>query len=216
MVTIEEKISLFSKILQQEMKNHVADEMISVDKEYEVKKYQQHEDVQKKTKEILDKAKKEAIKKQMQIESKGKIWAQKKKRDSKEKIFKKLLQSVEQRVIEFTKSKEYTTYLENQIKVAMSLFMDQQEVVMKVTPYDLEKYKDFITTQFVEAGMSQEKITFQSDANLLGGFVLEKADYTRADLSLANKVQEYKEWMFGKLTKALEQTKEVGAGETIE
>lgn len=195
MVTIEQKLSLFSKLLQQDIKNDINEKVLEIEKEYEEKVKEHKLSTDKKTNDIVEKARKKAEIKQIELISKSKMQAKKDVMFAKEKYISLFIQHLSERVIKYTQTEEYKDYLENLVKDCKEIVKEDEAFILYLTQKDSESYGDLLKELFEQNGVKKEAMQIEvKDNTMLGGFILKGATKNiRLDLSLESLMEEQKE-----------------------
>ena len=200
MITIEEKLNVFSKLVC-EGERHKANEQIE--------KKQKHND------EIIKKHYENSIKKAEEIEQKRNFKANNKKKEIiarasmevKKKIFRKksellnrLEKEVEDKAIEFVKTNEYELFLLNKLSKILLTIKEKENNSIYLTKKDLDRYEDKIIEKLDSLGNQKNKVILgKLDDNKIGGLVLINHDKNvRIDLSIKTILEESKD-LIGKI-----------------
>ena len=195
MVTIEQKLTLFSKLLNQDIREEMDEKFAQLQKEYEklmVKsKYQTDEEA----KAIVDDAKKRAEIKKTEIISRSKLHAKKQMMQVKDQIVAKFLKALEGKVADFTASDNYRTYLEEVIQSLDELKNCENPLLIYVTEQDYQKHQDLIKQELIKLGIKENQIQFEITSQpILGGLIIVDEKYNISiDGSISNRIEEAKE-----------------------
>ena len=115
MVTIEQKLSLFSKLLQQDIKTEIGEKIEAMEKEYEVIMAEQKRKVDKDADDIIEHARKKAEIKRLELISKAKMKTKKESMIAKEKYIGVFIEHLKVRIMAFKETSSYKEYLERMI-----------------------------------------------------------------------------------------------------
>lgn len=205
MVTVEQKLTLFSKLINQDIKKEMDEKFTQLEKEYEKRIAESKFSVDQEATEIVDQARKRAEIKKVECISRGRLSSKKEMMQVKEEIIEQFIEALQERVVQFTKSPGYLTYLENTIGCLEELKNYEHDLMIHLTKQDYESNQKFIKAQFVKLGLEEEKLTFEvSPMPLLGGFVIVDPKYsTRIDMSMIETIEEAKERIIDKISKAI-------------
>jgi len=116
MVTIEQKLSMFTKLMQRSMNEGFTSEMAVLKKDYEKKLLENKVSVDKEVDIIIRKAQKKAEIEKSEILSKSDIIIKKEYMSAKEALFSTMLLHLKDKIDQFVQSKEYEGYLLSLIK----------------------------------------------------------------------------------------------------
>lgn len=201
MVTIEQKLELFRKLLNQSMYLKVEEELSKLEKEFQMKVQQTEETIDIAAQEIVDRAKKKAESRHAENTGKSQITMKKEIMSIKEKYLDVFMNNFKGRLEEFIESKEYKTFLyKNILKLNNELNdCDKLDLNIYLSTKDFNKYRDFIKTELAKNhGVSF--ITF----DIMGGFIAEvPSKGIKYDLSIDTILEDNKAYIMQTLFEAL-------------
>lgn len=201
MVTIEQKLELFRKLLNQSMYLKVEEELSKLEKEFQMKVQQTEETIDIAAQEIVDRAKKKAESRHAENTGKSQITMKKEIMSIKEKYLDVFMNNFKGRLEEFIESKEYKTFLyKNILKLNNELNdYDKLDLNIYLSTKDFNKYRDFIKTELAKNhGVSF--ITF----DIMGGFIAEvPSKGIKYDLSIDTILEDNKAYIMQTLFEAL-------------
>jgi len=174
MVTIEQKLLLFNKLLKQSMNEKFQVDLKELDNQFAIKLKKNKEEVDREAKEIEDKARKKAEAKKVESESKSKILFKKQIISMKEKYYEAFIIDFKKKLVEFTLSKEYESFLLETLKNSYREIEDYNnyELLIYATQNDIDKYSDVLKQEILR-DKSFNKIVFKPNNNILGGLIIE-------------------------------------------
>nr|WP_302596015.1 V-type ATP synthase subunit E [uncultured Cellulosilyticum sp.] len=213
MVTIEQKLTLFSKLLNQELKEEVDKKSLELEKEYEGKIAESKYKIDKKAADIIDDARKRAETKKIELISKGKMSSKKETMLTKEKVVVRFMEALIERTRKFTDKPTYENYLVKTIKELDELKTYKNPLIVYMTAKDLERYQSLVKSSLVELGLKPEQVQLEAAANdMIGGLIITDPILNmKVDLSMRSIIEESKERIVELVTLALGE-----AGEGIE
>lgn len=213
MVTIEQKLALFSKLLQQDIKDDMTEKFLAIEKEYEELVKQRKNETDKQAIQIIEKARHKAKIKQTELISKAKIEAKKEGMLAKEKYISLFMKALKEKILDFTNGASYQNYLIDLVKQCDGIRPQESSFNLYLSAKDKARYAKTLKEAFEKRGIKQEQLQIiETSDNLLGGFVLKEANKnTRMDFSIAALLEEHQEQITALVLKAIE-----GAGETDE
>lgn len=211
MVTIEQKLSSFSKLLQQDIANTAKEQLRKLEEEYIEKIAISKEHADKEAQEIIDKATRKAELKKTEIISKSKI---SNKRDSmlaKEKCIERFIENLATRIDHFLSTKDYKDYLGRLISKCEELKDYPNEIAIYTTQKDHDFYLPYIKEQLINLGIDEKNIEFKvNDNSMIGGLIVEDVlDKVRIDLSIASYFEESKAFIIESVFEAIREAGEV-------
>ncbi|MDD4781672.1 MAG: V-type ATP synthase subunit E [Tissierellia bacterium] len=203
MVTIEQKLLLFSKLLNQSMNQSFEEELKELEKQYKEKLQKTKEEVDLEANKIVEKENKNFELKKNQIISKSKIKLKRETMLLKEKYYNQFLNSLKVKLNFFVNSKEYKNYLANNLKkLDNELFNNYSNLVIYLTKIDYDKYSEFIKENIEEK--FNVTCIFNCLDTLIGGLIIENTEKNyRVDLSIDSILEENKLYIMQELFNAL-------------
>lgn len=210
MVTIEEKLSLFSKLLQQDIAHTAQEELRKLEEEYLEKMAIAKEHADKEAQEIIDKALRKAELKKVEILSKSKISTKRDTMLAKERCIERFIEQLAIRINDFLTTKEYKDYLGRIISKSEELKNYSNPIVVYTTQKDHDLYLQYIKEQLVDLGIDESNITFDiKDNSMIGGLIIEDiSDKVRIDLSIATYFEESKTFIIESVFEAIREAGE--------
>lgn len=184
MITIEEKLNLFTRIIYDKVEKQNADAISKFNQECGSLIQQKTEEFTKQAELIEKQIEKETEKEKLQILSKARIEGKKLVVDKKDEIVEDAVKSVLERAKDFTETEQYGEMLLQDIKSALMEMMDSTTINMYITEKDSNRYNDKIKEIFNSRDL---KIT--CDDSLIGGFVLIDTEKNiKIDMSFTDRV----------------------------
>lgn len=207
MVTIEQKLSLFSKLVQQDIKNEINGKMSLIEEEYNQKQKEHNEAVDKEAKLMVDKAIKKAEIKRTELVSKAKMLAKKQIMSTKEQCVNQCIQRLKERTLEFVKSDSYESYLMSITESLKEVSNTQSQAIIYVTENDCAKYQGKILDKLEVLGMDKNNVQIKAYNNaIIGGIILEITEESiRMDLSIATLIEDHRALIVEQVFEAIEQ-----------
>ncbi|KAJ49321.1 hypothetical protein CTM_23704, partial [Clostridium tetanomorphum DSM 665] len=183
MVTIEDKLKLFSKIVFDKIDEELKSEFVAFQSEKEEILRNEEDKVNKEREREINAIKKKAEVKKREIISKAKIEKQKDILKLKENMIDSLLEELIMKLKEYTQCEDYKKYLYKEINLALTQFKNDQ-FILYLNKQDYEKYKEEIKCKILNSNVSIE----ETKEDVIGGFILQDKDMKyRIDNTLLNK-----------------------------
>ena len=211
MVTIEQKLTLFSKLLNQEIKEEVDKKFSELEKEYEKRIAENKFAIDKESSEIIEQARRRAEIKKVELLSRGKLASKKERMMMKEQLITHFMTALEEKIKVFTGTNEYKTYLNQIIQVLKSLKNCENDLVIYLTKSDYKYNKEFIKEALAGIGLKVDKLSFEvSEEDILGGLVIKDLIFsTRIDESIRGLLEEEKSQIIERISLAIGEVGEV-------
>ena len=201
MVTIEQKLVLFSKLLNQSMNLKYEEELNRLEKDFQLKIQKAKEKVDKLAQETEDRAAKKAELRYAESSSKSKIAMKRDIMSVKEKYFDMFMNSLRIKLRDFVQSKEYKTYLyKNILKLNNELKeYDKSDLIICLSTKDLNEYGDYIKSEISR----HHEVTLKT-VDITGGFVaLVPSKNIKFDFSIDSVLEDNKTFIMQTLLEAL-------------
>ena len=205
MITIEDKIKLFYKLLNQSMDTKLAEDLKELETSYGSKLNTEISDIDKEAKEIEEKAVKRAEIKCAESISKSKVIIKKDIMALKEKYYYIFMDKFNKIIEEFVNSKEYETYLSSIISKLSDSIKNYEncDLVIYVTKRDKEQYSNFIKSEINKKYFV--KVLFKTTEDILGGLIAEPVgNNVKIDMSIDAVLEENKTYIMQTIFEALE------------
>ncbi|WP_313346224.1 V-type ATP synthase subunit E [Sedimentibacter sp.] len=205
MITIEEKIKLFYKLLNQSMDIHLAEDLKDIEDNYKYKIQRLQSVVDKEAKEIEEKAIQKAETRRAEGLSKSKVIIKKDIMALKEKYYVIFMDKFNEKLVEFVQSKEYKSYLSNIISKIVTEIKSFKncDLLIYLSKNDMDKYGDF-----VKAEINKEfdfNISFKPNPDIIGGLIAEiKEKNIKIDSSIDAVVEDNKTYIMQTIFETLE------------
>lgn len=197
MITIEEKLNLFSKHVFEDIKETQEEKLRKIEKhnKEQMEKHkkriekEKQEYAEEKIKRIKEKNDKKISRKKGQI-----------KRDimlRRNELFNEFINEIKNKVIEFTNSDEYKNYLKNSLDKGLGQLDNKNNIQVKISQKDVH-YKEYIKEFANKNGFENVSIV-EIEEEIIGGVILvDKKENIILDISLSEKFDENREYI-GKL-----------------
>jgi len=208
MVTIEQKLLLFSKLLNQSMDKKYNEDLKKLDTEYESLLNKNKEATDSEALEIEEKAKKQAEMLKTEQISKTKVLVKKEIMNVKEHYFKIFMDNLKNKLIDFTETENYKSYLEKIISklnlelIKLNKYYTDLKIYLNLDDYN--KYNEFIK-QEIDKEIKNKNITFKILNDVMGGIIAEIPEHNiRFNLTLDAVLEESESYIMQTLFEALE------------
>lgn len=202
MITIEQKLLLFSKLINQSMEKSFKEELKELEKQYSEKINKSIAEIDAAAKSIEERAKIKTEMKKKESLSKSKVIIKREILILKEKYYYIFMEELKDRLSEFVKSKEYKEYFLSLIK-NINTSNENCRLEIYLTESDRKKYSALIKKE-----LNRNKdidIEFKNSYNIIGGFiVVDKNNNTKIDLSFDSVLEDNKTYIMKTIFDALE------------
>ncbi|WP_069997119.1 V-type ATP synthase subunit E [Cellulosilyticum sp. I15G10I2] len=205
MVTIEQKLTLFSKLLHQDIKEEVENKLAELDKEYKRRIIRNKDKVDKEANMIIENAKKRAELKKIEIISKSKISAKREVLLTKEKYINMFIGHFEAKIKSFTQTEAYKNFLKGYLMQFKEIKDYKHDLVVYMTEWDYAHHKDYIKEILINLELDAQKLSFEiiNDTILGGVIIVDPVFNMRIDASIAALLQDSKNYIIESLFTAI-------------
>ncbi len=184
LVTLEQKLALFSKLMQQDISDNLQEGRAKIESDYRKRRALQEQQSKEKAKRYVDDHKKIIDTKIAQYKAKAKLESKKEIMQVKEDCIHVIDELLKDRINEYTDTAEYQTWIIESVKSLKEYF--DQEVVIYLSPKDLKNQKEAIINELEAEGANTKFVAFDlNDKIVLGGLIVKiEASNMQIDLSL--------------------------------
>lgn len=205
MVTIEQKLTLFSKLLNQDIKEEMDEKFAQLDKEYEKRIAESKFEADKAATQIVEQARKRAEIKMAEYISKGKLARKKELMQLKEEMIVSFMNALYVRVGNFIETDAYLTYLKELIGQLKELKQHEHPIEVYITQRDYQENLEFIKGELLKLNIEPSKLSFKvATTPILGGFmIIDPTFNTRMDQSILATIEEAKEQIIEKISRTI-------------
>lgn len=208
MVTIKQKLSVFSKLLHQSMEIEYDTQMKKLDDEYKKKIEKSRNETDIKVNKILNKAKTKSDTQLAENNSRSSISLKKESVSVKEKYYNVFMQEIHKSIQEFIKSDKYKKYLSSVIDLIFKENKFSNNLVIYMTNSDAEKYRSIVKDKITDINKNF-RLQFKKDNDMIGGIIVEDIDGNyRINMSIQSILEENEPYIINLLYKELDKVGE--------
>lgn len=208
MVTIKQKLSVFSKLLHQSMEIEYDTQMKKLDDEYKKKIEKSRNETDIKVNKILNKAKTKSDTQLAENNSRSSISLKKESVSVKEKYYNVFMQEIHKSIQEFIKSDKYKKYLSSVIDLIFKENKFSNNLVIYMTNSDTEKYRSIVKDKITDINKNF-RLQFKKDNDMIGGIIVEDIDGNyRINMSIQSILEENEPYIINLLYKELDKVGE--------
>ena len=173
--SIEDKISLFTKVIIERIENDFQQKRKKLVKYYESRKATIIKDNEKRKKEAIASVTRDAItkKRQMILSSRSAIHLEVLKK--RQEFIKKIIEGVKKKAITFTGKAEYIEFLKEAIKQVLSRFSGNQFVNFSFSSDDIKNNQKVILST-IKSFRDEDTYKIEADNSLMGGVFVKRGD----------------------------------------
>ncbi len=204
MVTIEQKLSMFSKLLHRTMNEKFTEEMEKLRSEYAVKLQKNRDEAGREAQEIQKRSAKRAEAEKTEILSRVRINIKKDQMAVKERFFDTMMGHLSDRIGSFVRSEEYRGYLAAMAGKLAEAVQSKDSLAIYMTAEDMKKYGEWLKKEL--HGIPPEKLTLvAANDSIIGGFIaVDRESDIRMDFSIKTLLEDNRSYMMQTLFQALE------------
>ena len=190
MVTVEEKLKLFSKIVFDKVEKKNKTELSEYVNKHENLINEKTGEFEKQANAMLEKGINEIDREKVLIISKAKMNEKKLILKTKNNLLNELLISLEEQLKSFVDTDKYEELFIAEINKTSSVLKDSSEIIIELTGRDIDKFKDEIKKAF-----KNSTVNLKENDDLIGGFyAIDVKNDVKVDFSLMNKIDMSREY----------------------
>lgn len=200
MVTIEQKLLLFSKLINHSMEKDFKDELKELEKQYSLRFDSSIAEIDAAAQSIEERAKKKAEMRRTESLSKQAVNIKREILLRKEKCYYIFMEKLKSRLAEFVNTEEYKKYLLGLIK-NINTTDEYCDCVIYLTEADNKRYSGLINEELKKNNIN---IEFKNSCNIIGGLiVIDKNKNTKMDFSIDSVLEDNKTYIMQTIFDAL-------------
>ncbi len=204
MVTVDEKLALFTKVLEQCNNDKMQQEIYAMEKHYQEKLQDVRQAVAIEARAIIANHVKDAERACLATQSKARQAAKKNHTWIKEKYVEQFMAALTKKFEAFRDTEAYGVYMKRLLE-KMPAPPANHPIHIVLTPSDYKAWGHSVEAVLSERGFTSEQfIIAQGEASRLGGFIwLDPIAAIRIDCSVQTRFATHKEWIAGVIFHAL-------------
>lgn len=184
MITVEEKLKLFSKIVFEKVEKKNEDQLSEYEKMHKSIINNKTGEFEKQANSMLEKGMNEIEKEKVLIISKAKMNEKKLILKTKNNLLNELLLSLAEQLKSFVNTDKYKEMFIDEINKTSSVLKDSNEIIVELTGKDMERFKGDIKKAF-----KNKSVELKENNDLIGGFyAIDVKNEVKVDFSLMNKI----------------------------
>jgi len=173
--SIEDKISLFTKVIVERIELDFQQKKKKLVKYYESQRSIIIEDNEKRKKEAIASATKDAITKKQQMILRSRSTMHLKVLKKKQEFIERIMGEIKKKIRTFTSTAEYMEFLKEAIKQVLSRFSDDQFMNFSFSSDDIKNYQKVILST-IKSFRNEATYKIKADNNLIGGVFVKSGD----------------------------------------
>ncbi|ONI38552.1 hypothetical protein AN640_02415 [Candidatus Epulonipiscium fishelsonii] len=204
MVTIEQKLTLFSKLMKQDISEEIKEKRDAIEKKYDELRATKEKETESKSKKYIEDYLKNSTIKTVEQESQVRLTTKKKVVEAKEKLITQVLEEVKLKVQNFITTSNYEVFLQNRILEMENFIKENNNIILLLSVEDKTHYEKKINEFLEENNISN--ITFDVTNKIqLGGFILSVPEKKiQIDMSIDRLMEDKKEGMVEQILEDIE------------
>jgi len=173
--SIEDKISLFTKVIVERIELDFQQKKKKLVKYYESQRSIIIEDNEKRKKEAIASATKDAMTKKQQMILRSRSTMHLEVLKKKQEFIERIMGEVKKKIRTFTSTAEYMEFLKEAIKQVLSRFSDDQFMNFSFSSDDIRNYQKVILST-IKSFRNEATYKIKADNNLIGGVFVKSGD----------------------------------------
>jgi len=194
--TIEDKITLFTKVLLERVEHEFEEKRKKIIEEYEQQEKQLAEEYRHKSKSALDDAVKEANLKKRQIESKTLSECRLMIIKKRQEFIDRIMEEAKKKSWKLLDTPAYAGFLKNAVKQATLRLAEQDEAVYCLTKHDMAKFKKEITELIKQLRQGKAFRLEEGGDEMIGGVFVESGNgHIQINCTIASSIEESRQFI---------------------
>lgn len=199
MITIEDKIKFFEKVVNEKIEQQNIKELESLEKEWALLIEHKKKEFINEAQEIMRAGIREMERERLQIISKAKVEEKRIILEKRKQIFDEVRSESLEYAKSFIETDKYKELLRNDLQRARQEINISHELEIYLTKHDLERFEEEVYKVFTRA------IKLYVDNEIIGGFViLDRGENAKFDMSILHRVNNAKDIIGEKLYELLQ------------
>ncbi len=206
MITIEEKLNAFNKVVLEKSQNEYQKKLEGINEENNRRVNEYKEELKKRSQKIVDDMTSKGELEKNRLISKAKMEKKRSILSKKEELIKKSIGNIIKITEQFTYKEEYQKYMKNSIINVFAAFKEKESIVLYIREEDMKNTQSYIYEEAKKIGLSQNQVKLlPSQENIIGGIIATDQNGTiKIDYSLKTLIKDNKSMIGAKLNEALE------------
>jgi vacuolar-type H+-ATPase subunit E/Vma4 len=206
MVTIEEKLQLFSKLVYQDIANESEEKVKAMEDRNNKLILDYKQQLMKTADQIKKETDKKITQKKNEMLSKANINTKNRTLEKKQGFIRVLKNELKQMAIDFVETEQYEIYLKKNLQKVISQMNKDKKVIIQMTEKDKKRFQTMVIQQMIEQGFDEHNIDFEIVTDqMIGGFVVTDAENTfRINATMSALLEDHKNLIVNKVYEQLE------------
>ncbi len=207
MVTIEEKLDVFTKLVLGKAQEEFNDNLQEPEKQNQEKIKAHQQDLKKREEKIMNELHKKGLLERNKRISKAKLNGKQQVLAKQQELVERHIRNLRQMAIAFTESESYENFLRKLLSKIFSYFENEDSIRLFLTQRDIERYSALVAAQGKEFGFKEEQISIQTgDPDMIGGVQgIDQGKSFRIDLSMYMMIEQHRKQIGQKLYTVLKE-----------
>jgi len=207
--TIEDKITLFTKVLLERVEHEFEEKRKKIIEEYEQQEKKLAEEYRQKSKSALEEAVKEAKLKKRQMESKALSECRLMIIKKRQEFIDRIVEESKRRVRGMLDGPTYESFLKNAVEQVTHRLTEQDEIVYILTPHDMAKFGAEIAELVKQLRQGKNFRLEEGNDEMIGGVFVESGDgHIQVNCTIASSIDEKRQFIGQLLARELAREEE--------
>lgn len=212
MVTIEEKLSLFSKLVYQDILNESEKKIKAIEEKNAILIEGYKKELVEKSRKIISDMDRKIEQKKSEMLSKAKMEAKQKLLAKKQELLERLIEDQKNKAKEFTHTTEYAVFFKKNFEAILNELTDVRGLRIEILERDREAFQNYIEKAIMDKGFSPEQMIYtEGSKSMIGGVIVSNTEETiRYDASISSLLKDKKDYIMERMYKELEKVGDQG------
>lgn len=206
MVTIEEKLRLFSKLVYQDIIYESEEKIKEIEAKNNILVEEYKKELEEKAKKVIQNMDLKIEQKKNEMISKANMEAKQKLLSKKQELLELLIEEQKSKAKAFVNTREYDLYFKNNFEEILNELKAFKGIRIEVLPQDREKFHTFIEKSMEDRGISTDKICYvEGNKTMIGGMIVSNEEGSiRYDASIASLLEDKRPFIMKRMYEELE------------
>lgn len=212
MVTIEEKLSLFSKLVFQDILNESEKKIKALEEKNAALIEEYRKELIEKSKKITLNMDRKIEQKKSEMLSKAKMEVKQSLLSKKQELLDRILEEQKNKAKEFIHTNEYALFFKKNFEAILSELPEISGLRIEIMERDREAFQEYIEKAVMDNGYSPEKISYiEGSKAMIGGIIVSNIEGTlRYDASISSLLEDKKAFIMERMYEELEKVGDLG------
>lgn len=212
MVTIEEKLSLFSKLVYQDILNESEERIKAIEEKNAVLIEEYRREFIEKSESITQNMERKISQKKNEMFSKVNMEEKQRLLSKKHELFEVLLEDQKRKAQDFISTDGYILFFKKNFEAIINELDSINGIQIEILEHDRKRFHNFIEKTILDKGIPMEEISYHEGSKaMIGGIIVSNKEGTiRYNASISSLLEDKKPYIMKRLYEELEKVGDLG------